>query len=171
MGIEVEDIKTPQPPFDDCILEYHFHVYFRQNNRVNTEQAIALREKILRLSATSSPKVYAIPYHVNYKPIGPHLVGSYEVWVPYESFADFYQWIILNRGNLSILIHPLTRLEVKDHTERATWLGEEFPLDVSVLSELLPQVPAQYPELKLGYSKYMHTDQQNKILLKLLERE
>lgn len=40
-----------------------------------------------------------------------------------------------NHGNLSVLLHPLTRYEVLDHTHRAMFLGKELPLDVSVLSE------------------------------------
>jgi DOPA 4,5-dioxygenase len=158
----------PHPPFDNCILEWHFHVYFKQANKDSTYQAIALREKVLQLASTSSPRIYAIPLKtVNYQPMGPHLIGSYEIWVPIESFADFYQWIVLNRGELSVLLHPLTRFEVKDHTERAVWFGDKLPLDTSVLSPELPVVPFQYPELKLGYSKYMNQSN-DEILLKIL---
>jgi DOPA 4,5-dioxygenase len=157
-----DDNKTldnaPHPPFDDCILEWHFQVYFFQKSKESTEQALVLRQKVLDLASASSPKIYAIPLKtVNYQPMGPHLIGSYEIWVPYESYADFYPWMVLNRGNLSILVHPLTRLEVKDHTDRAVWMGDKLPLDTSVLDPELPVVPYQYPELKLGYSKYMST--------------
>jgi len=44
-------------------------------------------------------------------------------------------WFMLNHGNLSILLHPLTRFEVLDHTERSMFLGPRYPLDISVLSE------------------------------------
>jgi DOPA 4,5-dioxygenase len=101
--------------------------------------------------------------------MGPHLIGSYEIWVPIESFSDFYQWIVLNRGNLSVLVHPLTRFEVTDHTSRAVWFGDKLPLDVSVLTPELEVVPFQYPELKLGYSKYMHQDNSVDVLKKILD--
>ena len=77
---------------------------------------------------------------------------SYEVWVPRESFAAAFSWFTLHRGNLSVLVHPLTRHELLDHTERAVWMGDSVPLDLSQLSPLLDHVPLQYLELGLGYS-------------------
>ena len=42
-----------------------------------------------------------MPLHsVNQGPMGPHVVGSYEVWVPKESFADVFGYLALNRGEL-----------------------------------------------------------------------
>lgn len=56
------------------------------------------------------------------------------------------------RDALVFLIHPLTRLEIRDHTERAAWMGGPLPLNLAVLSHDLGTAPAQYPELGLGYS-------------------
>lgn len=42
---------------------------------------------------------------------------------------------MLNHGNLSILVHPLTRYEVLDHTDRSMFLGARLPLDISVLQQ------------------------------------
>ena len=84
--------------------------------------------------------------------MGPHPMGSYEVWCPKEYFARAFSFFTINRGNLTILVHPLTRHEVIDHSERAIWMGTPAPVDLTALSNLLPTVPAQYPELKLGYS-------------------
>lgn len=63
-----------------------------------------------------------------------------------------YQWFVLNRGPLSVLIHPLTINEVLDHTERAVWMGNPLPLNIDSLQHTLDRVPLQYPHLKLGYS-------------------
>jgi DOPA 4,5-dioxygenase len=97
---------------------------------------------------------HAVPLATyNDVPRGPHPVGSYEVWCPRERFSRTYSFLATHRGELSVLIHPLTRREVLDHSERAAWLGKPFPLDLSALRELLPSVPLQYPELGLGYSR------------------
>lgn len=40
-----------------------------------------------------------------------------------------------NHGNLSVLLHPLTRYELLDHSTRAMWLGERVPLDLAALRE------------------------------------
>ena len=46
---------------------------------------------------------------MNMRPIGPHPIGSYEVWAPKEYFAHAMSFFMLNRDELSILVHPLTR--------------------------------------------------------------
>lgn len=130
------------------IKEYHFHTYYFQCNDESKEKALNLYNLIKDLTA-----FIAIPHKFNEEPVGPHPIGSFETWVPQESFAEAYSWFLLNRGDLSILIHPLTRDEIEDHTVRAVWMGDSLPLDGSPLSELLPEIPAQYPDLELGYSK------------------
>lgn len=59
---------------------------------------------------------------------------------------------MLNRGELTILIHPLGPNELDDHTRYAMWLGSPYPLDTSVLDPKGGD-PPQFPELGLGYSK------------------
>lgn len=150
-------MSTPNTPIDPLgghseIKEYHFHVYYYQTNATSRSKALALRDDILRL--TREGYFHAVPLATfNDVPRGPHPIGSYEVWCPRERFSRTYSYFALNRGELSVLIHPLTREEVKDHSERAVWLGKSFGLDLSQLTEVLDEVPAQYPELGLGYSR------------------
>lgn len=134
------------------IKEFHFHVYYFQTNAASRAHALALRDDILRLRAEGY--FHAVPL-VTYNdvPRGPHPVGSYEVWCPRERFSRVYSYFAMNRGELSVLIHPLTREEVKDHTERAVWLGPSYPLDLTQLREITDSLPLQYPELGLGYSR------------------
>ena len=60
---------------------------------------------------------------------------------------------MLNRGENSILLHPLTRHCVEDHSGRIMWMGVPFNIDRTVLAvdEASCDSP-QYPELQLGYS-------------------
>ena len=70
-------------------------------------------------------------------------------------FGAFVAWLVINRGPLSALVHPNTGDHVvsalflqtfdslkedmidedtalqRDHTQRATWLGDRLPLDLS----------------------------------------
>ena len=89
--------------------------------------------------------------HFNTEPKGPHPVGSFEVWTPREFLADMMTFMMYNRGSLSVLVHPLGKTEVRDHTSDAMWLGPSYRLDVSHLSPYGGD-PPQYPELGLGYS-------------------
>ncbi|KAI9226117.1 MAG: DOPA-like domain-containing protein [Piptocephalis tieghemiana] len=134
------------------IKEFHFHIYYFQDNPESRESAMALREKVLDLTADGYFHAVPLATH-NDRPRGPHPVGSFEVWCPKEGFSRAFGFFLQNRGSHSVLVHPLTREEAKDHTERASWMGPPFPLDITQLSPLLDRLPAQYPELGLGYSK------------------
>jgi aromatic ring-cleaving dioxygenase len=58
-------------------------------------------------------------------------------------FGAFIPWLVINRGPLSALIHPNTvnletgehEEEERDHTQRATWMGDRLPLDLSLFKK------------------------------------
>ncbi|KAG0319926.1 hypothetical protein BGZ99_004839 [Dissophora globulifera] len=141
-----------QSEYDNEIKEFHFHLYWFQNNAASQASAVKLRDRILELAKQGFFQVVPLKNGVNTSPRGPHPIGSYEVWCAREDFARCYSWFILNRGPHSVLIHPLTRDEVADHSSRAAWLGTPVPLDYSNLRPHLDHVPSQYPELGLGYN-------------------
>lgn len=70
------------------------------------------------------------------KPIGPHTLPMFEVnlFTPAQ-FGAFIPWLVINRGPLSALVHPNTddEDELRNHSQRATWLGERIPLDLGML--------------------------------------
>ncbi|PFH53562.1 hypothetical protein AMATHDRAFT_137293, partial [Amanita thiersii Skay4041] len=146
--------KPPTDPaqvLDSEIKEWHFHIYFHQNNKEEHQAALELRDAVLRLRRDGA--FVAVPFfRVNMEPMGPHPVGSYEIWAPSESFVSVFSYLCMNRGQLSVLVHPLTRDETSDHKSRCAWIGPSFPLDVSMLPPKLDEIPLQYPSLKLGYS-------------------
>lgn len=53
-------------------------------------------------------------------------------------FGAFVPWLAVWRGPLSVLVHPNTtetdvpepERELRNHTQRAIWMGERFPLNV-----------------------------------------
>ncbi|KAF8954968.1 DOPA-like domain-containing protein [Flammula alnicola] len=142
------DLKTV---VDAEIKEWHFHIYFHQNNADEHAAALQLRDAVLRLRRDGA--FVAVPlFRVNTAPIGPHPVGSYEIWGPSETFASVFSYLCMHRGDLSILVHPLTREQRKDHEIRNAWIGPSFPLDLSTLPLRSDEIPLQYPSLKLGYS-------------------
>ena len=55
--------------------------------------------------------------------------GSYEVWVPIEYVGEVMSYMMLHRGENSILFHPLTQHSVEDHTGRTMFLGPAFNID------------------------------------------
>jgi aromatic ring-cleaving dioxygenase len=64
-----------------------------------------------------------------------------------EQFGAFIPWLVINRGPLSVLIHPNTDAEddkegrgkgeeERNHTQRATWMGERLPVDLSLFKQM-----------------------------------
>ncbi|KAG9981778.1 hypothetical protein KCU78_g21422, partial [Aureobasidium melanogenum] len=77
-------------------------------------------------------------YRVWDKPVGPHPIAMFEVnlFTPAQ-FGAFIPWLVINRGPLSALLHPNTGDDIRDHTQRATWLGQPFPLQIGLLRRML----------------------------------
>ncbi|KAI9096640.1 DOPA-like domain-containing protein [Phlyctochytrium arcticum] len=191
-----DTLPGPIPSPDDehltdgtCILlneirEWHLHIYFHlssdpeEHPHAEQLEAIKLRDAVLSLRDQGVFTVIPLA-RVNTAPIGPHPAGSYELWVPSSSFLTLFSFFTLNRGSLSILVHPLTRHERADHEARRVWMGPSWPLDLSVLPVESPGVPYQWEQLQLGYSEPSWQDdvlkgtaereQKGKALRKLVE--
>ncbi|KAJ3817891.1 DOPA-like domain-containing protein [Lentinula raphanica] len=151
MDIDAKPLSNLKEVLDSEVKEWHFHIYFAQKNADQHYAALELRDAVLRLRRDGA--FVAVPhFRVNTEPIGPHLIGSYEIWVPAETFSSVFSYLCLNRGNLSILVHPLTRDQRADHESRAAWLGTPLPLDLSNLPVRSENIPLQYTGLRVGYS-------------------
>ncbi|XP_055357913.1 uncharacterized protein LOC129602788 [Paramacrobiotus metropolitanus] len=135
---------------DDLVQEYHFHTYFVQTNADSRREAEAFHARVS--ASIRSGQLAARAGTLAYGPRGPHMIGNFYAWVPRESFQKAYNFYALNRGNLTVLIHPLTKMELLDHTTRAVWMGVPLPLDMAWIREELTEVPLEFPELQLGYS-------------------
>ncbi|KAI1855755.1 hypothetical protein JX265_012200 [Neoarthrinium moseri] len=142
-----DDLKTV---VDARTREWHFHIYFLLQSPTETAAALALRDAVLRLRRDGA--FVAVPlFRVNEYPIGPHPAGSYEIWVPDSSFSDVFFYLASNRGSLSVLVHPLTASQRRDHESRQAWMGTPWPIYLDGLPRD-GDVPLQYPELGLGWS-------------------
>jgi DOPA 4,5-dioxygenase len=72
-------------------------------------------------------------------------------------FGAFVPWLVINRGPLSALIHPntLETEEERNHTQRATWLGDRIPLDLRIFklmkeAEKMKEEEAEKEKAKAG---------------------
>jgi len=161
----IDSNETSWKP-EGVIKEYHFHTYWFQDNpesytaalRIQTEliNAVAEGKFVVVLPGITEDIIPGInedripPIYT--KPLGPHPVGSFETWVPREYLNDAVSFFMQRRGELSILLHPLTRYDVEAHYAQGMWLGTPLRLDYSALPTDTGAPRAQYPELKLGYS-------------------
>ena len=53
-----------------------------------------------------------------------------------ESFGKVVSWLQLNSNGLSILVHPRTGDELKDHLELPLWLGKQRELNPAYFAQL-----------------------------------
>lgn len=106
------------------IVDYHAHIYYDPASR---DDAARLREGI----AEAFPK--ALPGRWHDSPVGPHPVAMYQVAFPVAEFARLVPWLMLNRGELAVLVHPNTDDEYADHAHHALWLGAKLTLRLDVL--------------------------------------
>jgi DOPA 4,5-dioxygenase len=57
----------------------------------------------------------------------------YQVAFPPEAFARVVPFLMLNRGELAVLVHPDTGDDLTDHTRHTLWLGEQLALRLEAL--------------------------------------
>jgi aromatic ring-cleaving dioxygenase len=50
-----------------------------------------------------------------------------------EHFENILQWLMLNRQDLDVLVHPLTDNSYDDHSRYAMWLGSPMPLKLNTM--------------------------------------
>lgn len=77
-------------------------------------------------------------FHMHDEAIGPHTKASFEVnLVSPAEFGAFVAWMAIHRGPLSALLHPNTEDMgdggVRDHTQRANWLGTPCEMNIGFL--------------------------------------
>lgn len=105
------------------IKGFHVHVYF--------DESTLERAKTLCEEAGKQFNVTVGRFHC--KPIGPHPCWSCQLAFSRNEYADLMSWLALNRNGLTILIHPLTGNDLKDHTDYASWMGTPQTLNLDAL--------------------------------------
>lgn len=104
------------------IDHFHAHVYFRSAEQ--RETAMQLRHVIEQTFDVAMGRVHD-------RNVGPHTAHMYQVAFSPAEFDRLVPWLMLNNGGLSILVHPGTGNDLRDHTIGAAWIGEQLPVDVT----------------------------------------
>lgn len=107
----------------DAIRGYHAHVYYDAASKGAAE---ALRDKVAAAFAVELGRWHD-------QPVGPHPSGSYQIAFGPELFASLVPWLALNRGDLTVFVHPNTGDALADHTAHVMWLGESRALKLDAL--------------------------------------
>jgi len=114
---------TTTPAGSPTVHGYHAHVYYNDTTRPVAER---LREKL----AAAFPVELG---RFNGEQVGPHPVPQFQVIFKKAEFQTVVPWLMLNRENLDVLVHPLTDDMVDDHTVYALWLGTPIRLKLDTM--------------------------------------
>jgi aromatic ring-cleaving dioxygenase len=107
----------------EAIESYHAHVYY---DAATKAAAGALRDKVAEAFVVELGRWHDAP-------VGPHPCGSYQIAFGPQLFATLVPWLALNRGDLTVFVHPNTGEALADHTAHVMWLGESRALNLDAL--------------------------------------
>ena len=107
----------------DSITGYHAHVYYDADSKAAAAE--------LRDAVEARFDVRLGRWHD--RPVGPHPSWSYQIAFAPALFAEIVPWLALNRGELTIFLHPETGDVVPDHRDHALWLGDKAELNLDAL--------------------------------------
>ncbi len=111
----------------NAIHAWHAHVYFDPDDRA---PALLLREQVAaRFAVAVLGRWHAVP-------VGPHPRAMYQIAFGPELFPTLVPFLALNRGALTVLVHPETGRPRDDHLRHALWMGEVLALNADILPEV-----------------------------------
>lgn len=110
---------------EHVIKGYHAHVYYDTQSK---EKAALLREQ---LGETFSVELG----RWRDEPVGPHPTSMYQVAFTADEFSKIIPWLMINRQDLDILVHPETGNHLEDHRDNALWLGEKLSLKLEMFTQ------------------------------------
>jgi|SRR5665213_929605 len=106
------------------VTGFHAHIYYAPETR---DAAARLRAGI----GYRFPTAVLGRWHE--ESVGPHPISMYQVAFEVAEFPKLVPWLMLNRDELSVLVHPESGDGYLDHSRYAAWLGPQVPLLLEVL--------------------------------------
>jgi DOPA 4,5-dioxygenase len=113
----------PQP----TVTHFHAHIYYDPaKSRVRAER---LRERV----GNAFPQAKIGRWHDEL--VGPHPQSMFQIAFPAEIVGALVPWLMLNRDDLVVLLHPETGDDLADHTVHAAWFGAVLPLRLEAFAK------------------------------------
>jgi len=129
------------------IISYHIHLTYTVFNPPVITAALAIREEARRAFKHFLGPDCDGRYDYGYLCMiadhnfnttligGPFTSGEWSIFVPVGYYSVVIPWMLQHRGDFSIVVHPNTGYEYEDHSKWAMWVGERWPLDMTIFDE------------------------------------
>ena len=117
-------MTVPSPLDPAAVRGWHAHISYAPETR---PLAAALREEV----AERFPAALLGRWHD--PPVGPHPTSMYQIAFDAGLFPLLVPYLMLNRRGLTVLVHPETGNDWRDHARHAMWLGAILPLKLDML--------------------------------------
>eukprot|EP01111_Echinosteliopsis_oligospora_P012036 TRINITY_DN4090_c0_g1_i1.p1 TRINITY_DN4090_c0_g1~~TRINITY_DN4090_c0_g1_i1.p1 ORF type:complete len:185 (+),score=38.23 TRINITY_DN4090_c0_g1_i1:58-612(+) len=131
------DVLGAQPP----IRSYHVHFMFQYHHNTSctgVDNALALRNKFIKefnvdelLCEGDFDQGRLCMFPVAFEPYGPFVAPEWAAFIPLEDFQRVVPWVMQNRGNFDVFVHPNSGFEREDHHDWSFWAGTPWFLDLS----------------------------------------
>jgi DOPA 4,5-dioxygenase len=109
------------------VAQFHAHIYY--DPAKSRDRAERLRERV----AADFPQAKLGRWHDEL--VGPHPQSMFQIAFPADMLAAFVPWLMLNRDDLVVLLHPETGDDLTDHTAHAAWFGAILPLRLGAFAK------------------------------------
>lgn len=109
----------------DTPESFHAHVYFTAETR-------AFAQNFLNQIVRELGPILRYAGNLIDRPIGPHPVPMFEIDFLPEHYQTVTNFLRAHHGELSILVHPQTGEDLKDHSVHAVWIGKPLPLKLDI---------------------------------------
>lgn len=118
-----------------AISSYHAHIYYDATTKHIATQLrnefVAYLKREIEFGILDSDDIVIGAMHDG--PVGPHTKSQFMVAFTRHTFHSLLNHLILSRNGLSVLVHPETGNDYKDHTDYTLWMGNRVALDLSKL--------------------------------------
>jgi DOPA 4,5-dioxygenase len=104
---------------------FHAHVYYDETTL----------DKAKSLIQQASDLNYLEIGRMHERSVGPHPLWSCQLLCLTKDLGRLIPWLMKNRGELTIFIHPVGDNDLDDHSRHAMFLGEPVEINLDIFKQ------------------------------------